>query len=81
MKINEILGIICYLIKDNIQKPSIYEQSTSLISNDKGDKSDWNKKRRIYIGRLSKGESKASREEILKYHDIEFKKEERKISI
>ena len=80
MKINEILGIVQQLVKDkdNDKNPNTYEKSTSSTPVDKGDKSDWSKKRKIYMERLNKGEIKVPKEEILKNYDIEFNKEEEK---
>ena len=79
LKINEILGIVQELVKDkdNVKKPSTYEKSTSPTPVDKGDKSDWSKKRKTYMERLNKGEIKVPKEETLKYYDIEFNKEEK----
>ena len=80
LKINEILGIVQQLVKDkdHVKKPSTYEKSTSSTPVDKGDKSDWSKKRKTYMERLNKGEIKVPKEETLKYYDIEFNKEEEK---
>ena len=80
LKINEILGIVQQLVKDkdNVKKPSTYKKSTSSTPVDKGDKSDWSKKRKTYMERLNKGEIKVPKEETLKYYDIEFNKEEEK---
>ena len=55
-----------------------YEKSTSSTPVDKGDKSDWSKKRKTYMERLNKGEIKVPKEDTLKYYDIEFNKEEEK---
>ena len=78
LKINEILGLVKQLVKDNVKKPSTYEKSTSSTPVDKGDKSDWSKKRKTYMERLNKGEIKVPKEDTLKYYDIEFNKEEEK---
>ena len=80
LKINEILGIVQQLVKDKdtVKKPSTYEKSTSSTPVDKGNKSDWSKKRKTYMERLNKGEIKVPKEETLKYYDIEFNKEEEK---
>ena len=78
LKINEILGIVQQLVKDNVKKPSTYEKSTSSTPVDRGDKSDWSKKRKTYMERLNKGEIKVPKEETLKHYDIEFSKEEEK---
>ena len=47
LKINEILGIVQQLAKDNVKKPSTYEKSTSSTPVDKSDKSDWAKKGKL----------------------------------
>ena len=78
MKINEILGIVQQLAKDNVKKPSTYEKSTSSTPVDTSDKSDWAKKRKTYMERLNKGEIKVAKEDTLKYYDIEFNKEQEK---
>ena len=78
LKINEILGIVQQLAKDNVKKPSTYEKSTSSTPVDKSDKSDWAKKRKTYMERLNKGEIKVPKEDTLKYYDIEFNKEQKK---
>ena len=78
LKINEILGIVQQLVKDSVKKPSAYEKSTSSTPVDKGDKSDWSKKRKTYMERLNKQEIKVPKEDTLKYYDIEFNKEEEK---
>ena len=78
LKINEILGIVQQLAKDNVKKPSTYEKSTSSTPVDKSDKSDWAKKRKTYMERLNKGEIKVPKEDTLKYYDIEFNKDEEK---
>ena len=77
-KINEILGIVQQLVKDTVKKPTTYEKSTSSTPVDKGDKSDWSKKRKTYMERLNKSEIKVPKEDTLKYYDIEFNKEEEK---
>ena len=78
LKINEILGIVQQLVKDTVNKPTTYEKSTSSTPVDKGDKSDWSKKRKTYMERLNKSEIKVPKEDTLKYYDIEFNKEEEK---
>ena len=78
LKINEILGLVKQLVKDNVKKPSTYEKSTSSTPADKGDKSDWSKKRKTYMERLNKSEIKVPKEQTLEYYDIEFNKEEEK---
>ena len=80
LKMNEILGIVKQLVKDkdNVKKPSTYEKSTTSTPVDKGDKSDWSKKRKTYMERLNKDEIKVPKEDTLKYHHIEFNKEEEK---
>ena len=78
LKINEILGIVQQLVKDKDKKPITYEKSTSSTPVDKGDKSDWSKKRKTYMERLNKSEIKVPKEETLKYYDIEFNKEQEK---
>ena len=78
LKINEILGLVKQLVNHNVKKPSTYEKSTSSTPVDKGDKSDWSKKRKTYMERLNKGEIKVPKEDTLKYYDIEFNKEEEK---
>ena len=80
LKINEILGIVKQLVKDkdNVKKPSTYEKSTTSTPVDKGDKSDWSKKRKTYMERQNKGEIQVPKEETLKYYDTEFNKEEEK---
>ena len=77
-KINEILGIVQQLVTDNVKKPTTYEKSTSSTPADKGEKSDWSKKRKTYMERLNKGEIKIPKEDTLKYYDIEFNKEQEK---
>ena len=54
LKINEILGIVQQLVKDNVKKPSTYGKSTSSTPVGKGDKSDWSKKRKTYMERQSR---------------------------
>ena len=78
LKINEIVGIVQQLVKDTVKKPTTYEKSTSSTPVDKGDKSDWSKKRKTYMERLNKSEIKVPKEDTLKYYDIEFNKEEEK---
>ena len=78
LKINEILGIVQQLVKDNVKKPTTYEKSASTTPVDKGEKSDWSKKRKTYMERLNKGEIKVPKEDTLKYYDIEFNKEQEK---
>ena len=78
LKINEILGIVQQLVKDNVKKPTTYEKSTSSTTVDKGDKSDWSKKRKTYMERLNKQEIKVPKEDTLKYYDTEFNKEQEK---
>ena len=78
LKINEILGIVQQLVKDNVKKPTTYEKNTSSTPVDKGDKSDWSKKRKTYMDRLNKNEIKVPKEDTLKYYDIEFSKEQEK---
>ena len=78
LKINEILGLVQQLVKDNVTKPSTHEHSTTSTPVDKGDKSDWSKKRKTYMERLNKGEIKVPKEQTLKYYDSEFNKEEEK---
>ena len=78
LKINEILGLVKQLVKDKDKKPITYEKSTSSTPVDKGDKSDWSKKRKTYMERLNKGEIKVPKEDTLKYYDIEFNKEQEK---
>ena len=78
LKINEILGIVQQLVKDNVKKPSTYEKNTTTTPVDKSEKSDWSKKRKTYMERLNKGEIKVPKEDTLKYYDIEFNKEQEK---
>ena len=78
LKINEILGIVQQLVKEKDKKPITYEKSTSSTPIDKGEKSDWSKKRKTYMERLNKGEIKVPKEDTLKYYDIEFNKEQEK---
>ena len=78
LKINEILGLVKQLVKDKDKKPIAYEKSTSSTPVDKGEKSDWSKKRKTYMERLNKGEIKVPKPETLTYYDIEFNKEEEK---
>ena len=81
LKINEILGIVQQLVKDNIKKPSTNEKSTSSTPIDKSDKSEWAKKRKTYMERLNKGEINVPKEDTLKYYDIEFNKEQEKYQV
>ena len=76
LKINEILGLVKQLVKDKDKKPITYEKSTTPV--DKGEKSEWSKKRKTYMERLNKGEIKVPKEDTLKYYDIEFNKEQEK---
>ena len=78
LKINEILGIVQQLVKDNVKKPTTYEKNTSSTPVDKDDKSDGSKKRKTYMERLNEGEIKVRKEDTLKYYDIEFNKEQEK---
>ena len=78
VKINDTLGIVQQLVKDNVKKPNTYEKSTSSTPVDEGDPSDWSKKRKTYMERLNKGEIIAPKEDTLKYYDIEFNKAEEK---
>ena len=80
LKINEILGLVKQLVKDkdNVKKPTTYEKSTTTTPVDKGDKSDWSKKRKTYMDRLNKNEIKVPKDDTLKYYDIEFNKEQEK---
>ena len=63
LKINEILGLVKQLAKDNVKKPTTYENNTSTTPVDKGDKSDWSQKRKTYMERLNKGEIKVPKEQ------------------
>ena len=79
LKINEILGIVQQLVKDKDKKPTTYEKSTSSTPVDKGEKSDWSKKRKTYMERLNKSEIKVPKEQTLEYYQIKFDKENEKI--
>ena len=78
LKINEILGLVKQLVKDNVKKPTTYEKSTSSTPVDKGDKGDWSKKRKTYMERLNKSEIKVPKEQTLEYYQIKFDKESEK---
>ena len=78
LKINEILGIVQQLVKDKDKKPTTYEKSTSSTPVDKGEKSDWSKKRKTYMERLNKSEIKVPKEQTLEYYQIKFDKENEK---
>ena len=78
LKINEILGLVQQLAKDNVKKPTTYEKSTTTTPVDKGDKSDWSKKRKTYMERLNKSEIKVPKEQTLEYYQIKFDKESEK---
>ena len=75
LKINEILGMVKQLAKDNVKKASTYEKSTTSKPTDKV---EWEKKRKTYMDRLNKKEIKVPKEETLKYYEIEFNKENEK---
>ena len=75
LKINEILGLVKQLVKDNVKKQSTYEKSTTSKPTDKV---EWEKKRKTYMDRLNKKEIKVPKEETLKYYEIEFNKENEK---
>ena len=62
-----------------LRNQALMKKNTTSTSVDKGDKSDWSKKRKTYMQRLNEGEIKVPKEETLKYYDIEFKR--RKVSI
>ena len=81
LKINEILGIVQQLVKDNVKKPTTYEKSTSSTPVDKGDKSDWSKKRKTYMERLNKSEIKVPKEQTLEYYDIDLTKKKKSINL
>ena len=81
VKINDTLGIVQQLVKDNVKKPNTYEKSTSSTPVDEGDPSDWSKKRKTYMERLNKGEIIAPKEDTLNIMILNLTKQKKNTNL